>query len=66
MVNETRPMNGILFGCYRYLLVLFAVLAVFGCEMEALDNTDFDMWCGDQLCAWDLNAGTIQKVPMNL
>ena len=28
---------------------------------QIIDDAGFDLWCGDQLCKWDLDAGQIQR-----
>jgi hypothetical protein len=30
---------------------------------EIISDRGFDLWCGDQLCAWDLDHGAIERVP---
>lgn len=35
-----------------------------GCgQPPILDNNGFDLWCGDELCFWDVEAGQIEKAP---
>ena len=34
-----------------------------GCDFNEIDNPSFDLWCGDTLCAWDLDEGTIEQAP---
>ncbi|HSN28200.1 MAG TPA: hypothetical protein VLT45_18065, partial [Kofleriaceae bacterium] len=30
---------------------------------QALRDSGFDLWCGDQLCAWKLERGNIKRIP---
>lgn len=41
---------------------LFQMLAAPGCD-SILEDDGFDLWCGDELCHWDLEDGEIAKVP---
>ena len=35
-----------------------------GCgEPPILDNNGFDLWCGNQLCNWEVESGTVRKSP---
>ncbi len=43
------------------LLASVAVLPGWTCEPITLDP-GFDMWCGDKLCAWQLEQGEIRRV----
>lgn len=47
------------------LLALMACLMSAGvtCETDLIDNAGFQLWCGERLCAWDLEEGEIRKVP---
>jgi hypothetical protein len=38
------------------------VLSGYNCN-DVLKDPGFDLWCGDTLCAWDLEAGTLRRVP---
>lgn len=33
------------------------------CETDLVDDPSFQLWCGEALCAWDLEEGEIRKVP---
>ncbi|NOZ86706.1 MAG: hypothetical protein GXP49_10625 [Deltaproteobacteria bacterium] len=33
-----------------------------GCGHDLIQNPDFDLWCGDSLCSWDVE-GKIERVP---
>lgn len=28
-----------------------------------IENNGFDLWCGDHLCAWEVEAGSVRQVP---
>lgn len=48
-------------------LVLLAAAFVFlpgynGCE-PVLQNNGFDLWCGDSLCYWQVEKGSVDRVP---
>lgn len=32
------------------------------CETDLLDNDGFNIWCGDRLCAWEVEEGEVRKV----
>jgi hypothetical protein len=42
--------------------VLLGSLLVACPETHLLNDVSFDMWCGKQLCAWDVDAGEVRKV----
>lgn len=42
-------------------LVAPALLAA-PCGGDLLDDASFDLWCGDELCGWALEAGSVEKV----
>lgn len=45
-------------------LVLALPLLMAGeCEPPLVTDSGFDLWCGDALCAWQLDEGAIAKVP---
>ncbi len=48
----------------RIALALVAIFALQGnyCG-EVLDDPSFEMWCEDQLCSWEVEAGEVDKVP---
>ena len=33
------------------------------CEKPLVKDSGFDLWCGEVLCAWQVDAGTVAKVP---
>ena len=33
------------------------------CETDLIDDAGFQLWCGEELCAWVLEEGEIRKVP---
>ena len=39
------------------------LLSAATCETDLVDDPGFQLWCGEQLCAWDLEEGEIRKVP---
>lgn len=49
-------------------LVLVAVAALplmaaeDSCGPDILDDPTFDLWCGDELCAWEIEEGAVEKV----
>jgi len=46
------------------LLVLALPLFMAGeCEAPLVRDSSFDVWCGDLLCAWELDQGTVAKAP---
>jgi hypothetical protein len=34
-----------------------------GCGGPILDNNGFDLWCGDQLCFWEIEDGSVEQIP---
>lgn len=45
------------------LLILALPLLMAGeCEEPLVTDSGFDLWCGDSLCAWQVDEGTITKV----
>jgi len=53
----------------KKLIPTAAFVLVAGSQLGATDcgqvirDSGFDLWCGDQLCAWKLERGDIKKVP---
>jgi hypothetical protein len=49
----------------RGLLCLAAAPMLMGseCEQPLVQNASFDVWCGDTLCDWNVDAGRVAKVP---
>lgn len=45
-----------------FSLLVFVVSAA-ACETDLIDDPGFQLWCGEELCAWDLEEGEIRKVP---
>lgn len=41
---------------------LFALSGYSSCD-PVLENSGFDLWCGDELCYWKLEQGQIRKAP---
>ncbi len=49
----------------RGLLCLAAAPMLMGseCEQPLVQDSSFDVWCGDTLCDWHVDAGGVTKVP---
>lgn len=50
----------------RILLACFALLVLGGadsCDPPLNQDPGFDFWCGNRLCAWNLEYGSVQRVP---
>ena len=45
-----------------FSLLVFVVSAA-ACETDLVDDPGFQLWCGEELCAWELEEGEIRKVP---
>ena len=49
--------------------ILFAAFAFFSLSAEQcgethfIDDSGFDIWCGDRLCAWELESGSVARAP---
>ena len=47
-------------------IALFLILGAPGCEsvaMDGIDNASFDIWCGDNPCAWKVEEGRVEPSP---
>ncbi|MCU0663433.1 MAG: hypothetical protein MUC50_14035 [Myxococcota bacterium] len=45
-------------------LALATCALLLGCPPDSLlTNKDFDLWCGDVLCGWQVDRGKIEKAP---
>jgi hypothetical protein len=44
-------------------VVAASQLGADGCPGQLIDDRGFDLWCGDQLCAWDVDRGEVARVP---
>jgi hypothetical protein len=42
---------------------LAGLLLLSSCDTDILNDPSFDVWCGDTLCSWEVDAGSIEKVP---
>jgi hypothetical protein len=42
---------------------LAALLVLAGGCFDLVDDYSFQLWCGDVLCAWDLEEGRIERAP---
>jgi hypothetical protein len=49
----------------RAILCLAAMPALMGsqCEEPLVKDSGFDIWCGDALCDWQVDAGSVARVP---
>lgn len=45
------------------LVPLFLVTTGNYCETDLIDDPGFQFWCGEELCAWQLEAGAVRKAP---
>ncbi len=59
--NDTTPMR----RAARALLCLAAAPLLMGgkCDRSLVTDSGFDLWCGDALCAWKVDSGSVAKVP---
>jgi hypothetical protein len=44
-------------------LASFTLFSGFTCGPPVNQDTGFDMWCGNDLCAWEVPEGAIRRVP---
>jgi hypothetical protein len=49
--------------CALLLVLALPFLMAGECEPPLVTDSGFDLWCGDTLCAWQVDEGTIAKVP---
>lgn len=48
----------------KLILAVTAVFALGGYECgDIIEDPGFDVWCGEQLCSWELEKGEIERVP---
>ena len=45
------------------IVPLFLVTTGNYCETDLIDDPGFQFWCGEELCAWQLEAGAVRKAP---
>ncbi|MCB9744794.1 MAG: hypothetical protein H6740_19540 [Alphaproteobacteria bacterium] len=46
------------------MLSLFLLTGAWSsCASDLLDDPGFDVWCGDQLCEWEVEQGAVERVP---
>ncbi len=57
-MNATRPRRARL----APLLALASIGATKSCSGDLLGDPSFDLWCGDTLCNWEVEAGRVEKV----
>ena len=43
--------------------LMMCVVGAAACETDLIDDPGFQLWCGEELCAWELEEGEIRKVP---
>ncbi|MCB9656950.1 MAG: hypothetical protein H6726_04800 [Sandaracinaceae bacterium] len=55
-MHKTKP-----HAALRYAIAALLLPLVAGCE-EEVEDPSFQAWCGDTLCAWDVEAGRIARV----
>src|SRR5262245_25445423 len=48
---------------FQLLLVLGLALTVVGCDVDVLQDPTFRQWCGEKLCSWSLDEGSIRRAP---
>ncbi len=50
----------------RGIIGTVTLLLITGAEFcgpsDLLENASFDLWCGDELCSWELEQGSVEKV----
>jgi hypothetical protein len=52
-------------GLTQVLVFVAAAPMLMGtqCEEPLVQDSGFDLWCGDTLCAWQVDAGSVAKIP---
>ncbi len=53
-------------GHLELTLALLGITVLSGyssCGEDILGDPGFDMWCGDQLCSWEVEQGSVERVP---
>lgn len=45
------------------LLAIASLGASSSCSGDLIGDPSFDLWCGDALCNWEVEAGSVQRVP---
>ena len=45
-----------------FLLAAALLSTAATCETDLIEDAGFQLWCGERLCAWDLEEGEIRKV----
>lgn len=48
----------------RALMAFFIFVAVAGvtCQSDLIDDAGFQLWCGEELCVWEIEEGEIERV----
>ena len=49
-------------GSRMALLIGSLLCMAVTCETDLIDDAGFQLWCGERLCAWDIEEGSIRKV----
>jgi len=45
------------------LTAIFLLSGESECGPPIIENNGFDLWCGDHLCGWEVEAGQVRQVP---
>ncbi len=45
-----------------FLLIVSLLCTAAACETDLIEDAGFQLWCGERLCSWDLEQGSIRKV----
>ncbi len=50
-------------GALLFLATVFTTQTGYNeCTGDVLHDPGFDIWCGDELCSWDIEKGDVRKV----
>jgi hypothetical protein len=53
-----------LLSSIAFAVFAFLSLSAEGCgETHLIDDSGFDIWCGDRLCSWELESGSVARAP---
>ena len=44
-------------------LIAAPLLGAESCGSDLLADPGFDIWCGEELCSWEVEQGAVEKVP---
>lgn len=53
---DARPLRALM------ALLVFVAVAGVTCQTDLIDDAGFQLWCGEELCVWDLEEGEIERV----